>query len=49
VRQAAEAHGGSVVAENASGGGALLRISFARSVDQLGDMSMLHITGKQPS
>ena len=29
VRQAAEAHGGSVVAENAPGGGALVRISFS--------------------
>jgi two-component system sensor histidine kinase MprB len=28
VRQAAEAHGGHVVAENADGGGALIRISF---------------------
>jgi len=28
VRQAAEAHGGSAVAENAPGGGALLRVSF---------------------
>jgi two-component system sensor histidine kinase MprB len=28
VRQAAEAHGGSVQAANAPGGGALLRISF---------------------
>jgi two-component system, OmpR family, sensor histidine kinase MprB len=30
VHQAAEAHGGSVVAENAQGGGALVRISFGR-------------------
>jgi two-component system sensor histidine kinase MprB len=28
VRQAAEAHNGYAVAENASGGGALLRVSF---------------------
>jgi two-component system, OmpR family, sensor histidine kinase MprB len=28
VRQAAEAHGGWVAAENAPGGGALLRVSF---------------------
>ncbi len=32
VRQAAEAHGGSVVAENAPGGGALVRISFGPAV-----------------
>jgi two-component system sensor histidine kinase MprB len=32
VRQAAEAHGGSVVAENAPGGGALVRISFGAVV-----------------
>jgi two-component system, OmpR family, sensor histidine kinase MprB len=31
VRQAAEAHGGSVVAENAPGGGALVRIGFVIS------------------
>ena len=31
VRQAAEAHGGSVVAENAPGGGALVKISFSAS------------------
>jgi two-component system sensor histidine kinase MprB len=30
VRQAAEAHGGSVQAANAPGGGALLRLSFGR-------------------
>jgi two-component system sensor histidine kinase MprB len=32
VRQAAEAHGGSVVAENASGGGAQVQISFGATV-----------------
>jgi two-component system sensor histidine kinase MprB len=30
VRQAAEAHGGSVEAANAPGGGALLKVSFGR-------------------
>jgi len=29
VRQAAEAHGGSVEADNAPGGGALIRVRFA--------------------
>jgi two-component system sensor histidine kinase MprB len=29
VRQAAEAHGGAVEAENAPGGGALIRVRFA--------------------
>jgi two-component system sensor histidine kinase MprB len=33
VRQAAEAHGGSVEASNAPGGGALLRISFGPALD----------------
>ena len=32
VRQAAEAHGGSVEAANAPGGGALVRVSFGPSV-----------------
>ncbi len=33
VRQAAEAHGGFVVAENAEGGGALMRISFGPALE----------------
>ncbi|MGA9284048.1 MAG: HAMP domain-containing sensor histidine kinase [Solirubrobacteraceae bacterium] len=39
VRQAAEAHGGSVVAENAPGGGALVRISFGPATSPAGAMS----------
>ena len=33
VRQAAEAHGGFVEAENAPGGGALLRIEFGPTIE----------------
>ena len=33
VRQAAEEHGGSVEALNAPGGGALLRVSFGKTLD----------------
>lgn len=51
VRQAAEAHGGSVEAENAPGGGALLRVSFGPPLEppERPDDSYVSLTPAKPT
>ncbi|MBV9212821.1 MAG: HAMP domain-containing histidine kinase [Actinobacteria bacterium] len=51
VRQAAEAHGGSVEAANAPGGGAVLRVSFGRVAPpaERADDSYVRLTAAKPA